>query len=184
MPEIASHQIPTQLATAPRSGRKHTIVSLGEPCQVGRWLLQLQLHTEDPASLRIHAVARRATGQICRFSRIVLSPTQRIRSDGYCSNYQPLECGLWHVRVLSVRDCASTSRAARRKASVTQPPSVNRQERSVQSPPASLRGKRRDMLAVRPSWWVGIASRSQRRDTGDTTGSLEGAGGATPGFSA
>ena len=73
------------------------------------------------------------------------------------------------------------SRVARRKASATQPPSVNRQERSVLPPPASLRGKRRDMLAARPLSWVGIACRSQRRDT---TGSLEGAGGATPGVSA
>jgi hypothetical protein len=59
------------------------------------------------------------------------------------------------------------SRVAKRTASAAQPPSVNRQERSVQSPPASLRGKRRDMSTTRPLWWVGIAFRSQRRDTAE-----------------
>jgi hypothetical protein len=84
---------------------------------------------------------------------------------------------------------------ARRKASATQPLSVNRQERSVLSPLASLRGKRRDTSAAHPLSWVGIAFRSQRRDTAklklmpkqttsgcidlDQTGSLEEAGGAT-----
>ena len=65
------------------------------------------------------------------------------------------------------------SRAAKRKASVIQPPFVILQERSVQSPPASLQGKGRDTFAAyRMSF---SKARYYRK--------LRGSRGATPGIS-
>ena len=74
-----------------RSRREHAAVSLGEPCQVGRWLLQLQLHTEHEASFCIHAMAWRATGQqICCLPCIGVLKTAKIVMKRRAPSYQEI----------------------------------------------------------------------------------------------